>query len=255
MSCNDCGNKCTDLSTGKANCTKLKEYNNREIKYLGCAAEMMNICDLPKLLSKFIHNTWCLFNNLIPRVCSVQSQAEDLKEQIDGMLGLNLLTLTKGTDYDITYYNGWSSNDVLVRVSLSTETATVNLACSASSNATKLKNKDLVATRFAHGAEIGSENWSKARVLKITFKGKYAVLNSGSKFNTSSRGILNVKPTSSRASWDCIYTSNANDGGQVILMTSYADGYNNQFSTYGVSGLNTEATNMMYSWTTRASIK
>lgn len=225
-----------------------------ETRLDGIDLKITNLTNRLTTLETKVTNLTTRVTNLENQINIINTRLDDLESQIEGMLGLNLVNLVKGTDYDLTFYNGWYASDINVRLSLAKTTASIMLSCSASDPVTQLKNNNLVDTRFAHGATVGSEEWNKARIFKITFKGKYAVLNSTAKYNTSSRGIMNVKPNSARASWDCVYTSFPDSGGQVLLMTSYADGYNNQFSTYGNPDLYTEGTNMSYNWTSKATI-
>lgn len=276
MSCSDDCHKCKPVTIDSNTCDRLYAYNNTEIKpYLSIFKNIKDPCKLPVELGKFASRVHCFNDNQTRLLCNlkgrvdaletrttnlenrmdkVETAIKDLEKQIEGILGLNFVELVKGRDYDITFYNGWStqSGNVTVKVSTTTSSTSVNVTCAGGSN-TALRNDNLKNTKFAHAASAGSAIWNDARIFKITFKDKYEPLNTGTKFGIDGNSLLNVKPTSSRASWSYFAGSAPLDGGQSFALISFADGYNDQFTRYS-EALSSEESNFSYKWSTNKTI-
>lgn len=273
--CNDCLDNCScceDIAINGSTCDKLNAYNDEDLHPLAMLFQYVDDpCKWQPILKKLVDNLWCLNANEIKVLCNlldrmnkmedccdeVKDMIDDLQDQIDGLMGLNWITLKKGTDYDIKFYNGWYNNDMdfNVRVSPNKQMTSVKVSVAASDTAKQLKNDNLNNTMFNHGADKSTEDWLKSRVVEVTFKGKYAPLNGGAKYNTINTAILNVRPFETRASWTatCVaYTMD--DQSQMFTIGSYSDGYNNQWSVYNEPTLNSPFSNYSSQWTTTRTV-
>lgn len=287
--CVECYNECYDCDAIPVNsqtCLKLHEYNDVKIQlYSSIFNATTNPGSLPKILAKLSANLWCLNSNEIALLCNlktrmeiaeqeiidlkdrmtkaeqeivalknrvtkVESDIQNLDNKIDAMQGTNFTTLTKGTDYDITFRNGWStpSNDMTVKVSAASGSTSVQIFTSAD-----LANADLKSTTIAHASAIGSADWLNSRICTVTFKGRYAPLNTGRKFAINGDSLFNIRPTSAQASWSYVAGSGQDDGGQSFTVTSYSDGYNTQFTRY-TDAIYSVTSNFKYHWTTDVNV-
>lgn len=198
-----------------------------------------------------------IWNNISNMYSYFKNEITNIYKEIDSLAGSNFVRLEKGKDYDITFLNGWvaGQDDVIVEVSTGARNTTVNIQASASSPETNLSNPNILNTRFNHGAGVDEENYLKSRILRITFKGKYDVLNTGNTVAQANQAIINIRPLVRRASWTAYFQARKLNGGVEVSMGSYADGYNNQLSYYCEDGDFAQGSNLKMQYLTTKVVK
>lgn len=159
---------------------------------------------------------------------------EDLQEQINALRGnVRFTRLVKGTDYTLTFYNGFYTDTTDVTISFAETLSMAYLRLGMTlSDGNLLRNPNMKNVELRHGNSIA--NAPKSRIIGINFIGEYARLNALLASETYSN-VWNMRPVSARASWSGLITLSPRATGQLPLclsLVSYFDGYNSQFTVY-----------------------
>lgn len=178
------------------------------------------------------------------QIQDIYNRLDDLDKRVDLLSGsVSYTYLRPNVDYRCTLYNQWTSTNGSPRVGI-VETQGEYLLEISSPVGTgyRLTNpSNMVNTCSMFHGDEPPVNTPKSWIAGITFLGNYSALNNLSFRMTSGdgSGIWNLRPTSARASWDaaCYMYRNVTGANHTILIAwgSYADGYNQQLSAYGVS--------------------
>lgn len=85
---------------------------------------------------------------------------------------------------------------------------------------------------MSHGGT--PEEYPESVIFGIRFLGKYEKYNNYVIVNQNGMNLWNVRPLQERASWNATYSVLKNQLNQpfLIMVTSYSDGYNTDFSVY-----------------------
>lgn len=223
-----------DLEELHTNCEDIKDLVDCLLgQYLESVPAMDN-CDWKKALEGALAN---LITTLEAMGCSDCGQWDEIKAIQDGLAG-QYTRLIKGTDYDITWFNGFNSEgttgDIYVGIIVSGNRAQLRMSSGPAENL-RLRNARLIDVDLAHHLPIDES--PKSRIYGIKFKGEYAYLNDYTYIPGSvhSTGIWNIRPASLRAAWQATMWEYPDAQGYKVIVgiASYADGYNDQFSVFG----------------------
>lgn len=179
--------------------------------------------------------------NIYNDIKDIYQNIQEIYNNILDVLGNRYVTLNPSTDYDTFYYNDWYSDVGYQLVNIIEGPTQINIAFTGSvQTGTRPKNDNLLAnTQFRHTSTVAEV--PRSAIYSIRFKGEYSSWNDYTLRNiTENTGIWNVRPVSARASWEatCVINRSDYDSGKFIVSAvSYADGYNTQFSQYGIDGL------------------
>lgn len=174
-----------------------------------------------------------------------------------------------GVDFQAVMYNGFWANDAtqgeLVRSPIQSPIVEYyNLDnyyyMRFRFNATTrvLRNDDLIGNDVYILHSLSPADYPKSWIYRVWFINDYAFLNNYTAYINStgaSTGIWNINPASARARWQatCGLSRNVVGAGQGLTstITSYADGYNNQFSVYSptIDGVRTSGLNLANTFT------
>lgn len=201
-----------------------------------------DIKDIQKEISK-INTT---INNIIKDINNIY----EMINAING--GGNYKTLTKGKDYDLTFFSGFytETTDLIIGAIDLSDRTLIRISGS-KGGGTVFMHDNLADVRIRHTSTVEEE--PKSRMVGIKFKGDYAKLNNGSFINTviGNTGLWNVRSQTVsnknlRASFPAIVNQHYNHSGFTLLLTitTYQDGYNSQFTTYEVDDIYTEHINL-----------
>ena len=243
-----------DLPTLHTNCEDLKKVVDCLVGAFGEKIKGADPCDWKKYVGDLVDNLYITLKAMGCSDCGQWLAIDDLYRRVDelrvmleALLGARYLRLTKDVDYELAFFNGFEGaivNDIYVGVIAMGDRVQLRMS-SGPTDDYLLKNLALINVDMAHSSPIASV--PKARIYGIKFKGDYAYLNDyiyvpGQSHST---GIWNVRPTSLRASWQATIWEYPDTQGFKILtgISSYADGYNTQFSIYGDNSIHSGGIN------------
>lgn len=159
----------------------------------------------------------------------------NLIDEIQNFLNQNFNKLTPGTDYRVTFYNGFSAQDLGITILETNFSISIRFDMG-SSQPQYLSCSKCNDLELRHGATITDA--PKSWIFGIVFLGDYAHINSFTPVSTSflntGNSIWNIQPTSARAKWNVECTISRNVSGQTLLAAanSIGDGYNLELTGY-----------------------
>lgn len=153
-------------------------------------------------------------------------------DYLESLLNQEYTELTPGTDYDITFFNGFHADNSPIKIGAIKSNKRFNIHIEGA----RLQNPSLKNARQEHGYTPSVE--PNSVIFALTFKGDYAEVNTGTAINSRNNGsgTFNVNPLEARASWNAafdVYTNDVAGGSRypfVFVLRSYNDGFNNQFA-------------------------
>jgi len=248
-----------NLSTLHTNCEDIKKMISCFIDGHRESLKAADPCDWKKFVEEMLRNLTITLEAMGCSDCGqwleidkIWGAIKEIRELIEILLGGgSWRLLTKGVDYDITFFNQFfnPANDVLVRVSV-VGTQTYIRVTGTAATSTDLAHNNIEIIKPRHSQNI--ETVPLSMVYGLVFKGSYAYLNNASFSNTSGNttGNWNINPRSLRAAWaaTCTLTGGAlaKDKNQTIISSimAYHDGYNTDFTVYNASGMNATGINI-----------
>ena len=227
------------------NCEDLNNINDCLIAALAETLPAVNICDIKEFTESLMMNIHTTNKALICSDCGqwteigkLWKRLQDLEKLVQALRGDNFLYLTEGVDYDLHMHNNITidaSGPLKIGIIESSGICSVHISCEG------LGHAQLKELRQEHAN--GVEKEPASIIAGVTFKGKYAPLNTMTLTENSYNngfGIFNVSPKPARASWQANYNVYKNHNGEAycFVWRSYNDGFNNQIAAdYANTGL------------------
>lgn len=197
--------------------------------------EIKDIQDRLTVIEKEIKEIQEHLKEIDKEITEINNKISDIINTINAMNG-NFKNLTRGTDFEVQLYNGWREetpgDNIYVGVAESSEQWIFHVSVANGARGHFLHD-DLQKTKFKHSNTV--EEVPESRVMLIQFMGDYTeAINGEHTDSTNDSNIINVSPTSARASWSVTYGlfQQKNLNGFLVTLTSIADGYNSQWSLY-----------------------
>lgn len=179
------------------------------------------------------------------RLTNIDNSIRDIYDILDALSGANYTTLTRGTDYNLYFYNGFTTqeapSDLTIRISETNSLYYLTIDATTAVATKNLQNPNLMNVEMRHGTNV--EEVPLSHIVRVQFIGNYANLNTIANWtNTSgsSNGIWNLYPKASRASWQAtigISRNTSRGTGWLFSWTSFADGYNTQLADWYTGNL------------------
>lgn len=179
---------------------------------------------------------WIEINELKRQIGLIWTEIDNIYNIINALSGINFITLRRGTDYELYFYNGFhieeAPGDLNIRLSETNDAWYLQINADTSNASRNLQNDNLNNVQMKHGTNI--EEVPLSHMFRVQFLGNYAAINNATNWsNTSgaSNGIFNIYPKNLRASWQHsagAYRNTSRGTGWLFAFASYADGYNTQ---------------------------
>lgn len=184
--------------------------------------------------------------NINKEINNIKNDITNIYNQLSALTGGgNFKRMIKDKDYKLTFFNGFytETNDIYVGFIKTQDGVLLNVKQINVVNS--LNNKNLLNIKLSHGNSVNDV--PESRLLGIEFIGEYEKWNNflTKSYNQSANLIWNVRPTSLRASWVASYGLSRNNYNMPFLyhISSYADGYNSQFTVYKTEDIRLEGGN------------
>lgn len=252
-------------SLGHKNCEDLGDVNACLINSLIEKLPGYNDCDWKEAFLEYVTNQEIFNELLVCNECGQWKAIDDINNELNNIwneinniyiligsiVGGQYTRLVKGRDYSLNYYNGFVNpgGDLYVGVIKTNDRYVFRISTQLGENPPNtLTHQNMENIDLRHSNPI--EEWPKSRMFGITFLGEYAFLNnSGTFINNTSQptGHWNLRPVSARATWQATTTLSRKYDGRALVasITSYADGWNTQFTEYN-QHLTLSSANLLY---------
>lgn len=208
--------------------------------------EIVDLQNAIKKINQEITNIYQDIKNINKEITNIKNDITNIYNQLSALTGGgDFKRLTKGKDYKLTFFNGfYTETDDLFIGFIKTQDG-VLLKVQQINVANSLNNKNLLDVTLSHGNSVNDV--PKSRLLGFEFIGDYKEWNdyTTKAYNQNANLIWNVRPTSLRASWVPSYGLSRHNYNMPFLyhVSSYADGYNSQFSVYNTQDIRLEGGN------------
>lgn len=212
-----------------------------------------DICDWKPFEKELLENVYKIYSAINCELKGIWAYMYELLKLIESIKGGIYTPMTKGVDYNIGFYNGFYTSNS----GTGSQTQDLNIGYIETFGQYQIKiNTEIGSSRTMYNGimmDNGTDNVEmrhstssadvpKSWIYGITFIGNFSSLNSLNLLDNDnqSNGIWNLSPASARARWQHNSIMNKNvTGSSYTFLTSwvsYADGYNQQLSTYYTNG-------------------
>ena len=199
-----------------------------------------------KKIDQEITNIYQDIKNINKEITNIKNDITNIYNQLSALTGGgDFKRLTKDKDYKVTFFNGFytETGDVFVGYIKTQDGVLLNIKQINVANS--LYNKDLLKVKMSHGNKVNDV--PESMILSIEFLGNFKDWNNYTTkaYNQNASLIWNIRPIALRASWAVSYGlgRNVNNNPFLFHITSYADGYNTQFSVYNSQDIRLEGGN------------
>lgn len=254
-----------DLSVLHNNCDDLGIMNDCLIAMFSQTISSYDDCDYKAALVNALNNIHTMNTAILCGDCGQWEQIwllweeiRNLYELINAISGGNYSYLTPGTDYTCTMWNSWYTDSTYVRVGYIETTSQVNLLIQSPLSASqgwpayyfRLYNEDIIANNVTQRHAESAADIPLSWIYSINFAGDYSGWNDLAFRNTTptASGIWNLTPVAERLSWqaNCPLSNNVTGTSSKLTcsIAQYADGYNTQFTQYGLDSIRAAGINL-----------
>lgn len=198
--------------------------------------EIVDLQNAIKKINQEITNIYQDIKNINQEITNIKNDITNIYNRLDILQGGgNYKQLVQNTDYKIVMYNDFymseeEKNKMYVGIIENNDNVNIKITNDGTKN--KLKHDNLSSIKLSHGGT--PEEYPESVIFGIRFLGKYEKYNNYVIVNQNGMNLWNVRPLQERASWNATYSVLKNQLNQpfLIMVTSYSDGYNTDFSVY-----------------------